>query len=147
MASCGNTAQDQSDKMENQMEDVQKDLNEVSTADTRAEFERERNDVLNDLRQMRDDIDKELSNTNERLAKTDLKAEKRASQEALKAELVDQRTRVEGLIANVEGSAQGTWISVKEETKRASDEVGNWWMRTKDNVDKMTDMDKDKDGH
>lgn len=147
LASCGNTAQDQSDKMENKMEGVQEELNEASAADTRAEFERERTDVLNELRRMRDNIDAELANTNERLAKTDLKADKRAEQEALKVELVDQKARVEGLIANVEGSQEGTWISVKEETKRTSDEVGSWWVRTKDNVDKLTDMDKDKDGH
>ena len=147
LAGCGNTAQDQSDKMENKMEDVQKDLNEVSAADTRAEFERERDEVLNTLRSMRDNIDTELANTNERLAKTDLKADKRAGQEALKVELVDQKARVEGLIANVENSQEGTWISVKEETRRIADEMGNWWTRTKDNIDKLTDMDKDKDGH
>lgn len=147
LASCGNTAQDQSDKMENKMEGVQEELDEASAADTRAEFERERNDVLNELRAMRDDIDSELNRTNERLAKTDLKADKRAEQEALKVELVDQKGRVEALIANVEGSQQGAWISVKEETKRAADEVGNWWTRTKENVDKKTDVDQDKDGH
>jgi uncharacterized protein (DUF3084 family) len=147
LASCGNTAQDQSDKMENKMEGVQEDLNETSAADTRAEFERERNDVLSELRTMRDDIDSELARTNERLAKKDLKADKRVEQEALKVELVDQKGRVEVLIANVEGSQEGTWISVKETTKRSADEVGNWWTRTKDNIDKMTDADNDKDGH
>lgn len=147
LAGCGNTAQDQSEKMENKMEGVQEDLNETSAADTRADFERERNDVLNELRSMRDDIDSELARTNERLAKTDLKADKRAEHEALKVELVDQKGRVEVLIANVEGSQEGTWISVKETTRRTSDEVGNWWTRMKENVDKKTDVDNDKDGH
>jgi len=147
LASCGNTAQDQNEKMENKMEDVQDDLNETSAADTRAEFDRERNDVLNELRTMSNDIDSELARTNERLAKTDLKADKRAEQEALKVELIDQKGRMDVLISNVEGSQEGSWVSVKETTKRDAAEVGNWWTRTKENVDKKTDADNDKDGH
>jgi len=35
---------------------------------------------------------------------------------------------------------------VKEETREGSDKVEGWWNRTKDNIDKMTKSDKDKDG-
>lgn len=145
-SSCTDTAADQADKMENKMDKVQDDLNAANEAETRAEYERDRNDVLDRLYTMRSNIDKKWADVNERLEKKDLKADKRAEQEALKAELESNKTEVARLITSVENSAQGTWIDVKEETREASDKVENWWDRTKDNVDEMTKSDKDADG-
>jgi hypothetical protein len=143
---CSNTAEDQAEKMDNKMDNVQDELNDASTADTRAAYERERNDALTKLYSMRDNIDRQLANVNERLQTKDLKADKRAEQQALKAELESNSAEVARVIANVEGSNQGTWISVKEDTRKASEKVEDWWNRTKDNVDEMTKSDKDNDG-
>lgn len=143
---CSNTAEDQADKMENKMDQVQDELNDASEADTRAAYERERGDALDKLYSFRENIDRELVSVNERLTNKDLGADKRAKQEALKAELETQQAEVGRLITSVENSQQGTWLSVKEETREASNEVESWWNRTKDNIDKMTDADKDMDG-
>lgn len=146
LSSCANTAEDQADKMENSMEKVQEDLNSTNEADTRAEFERERKDVLDELYGMRTNIEKKTADVNERLLTKNLKAEKRAEQEALKAELEQNQAEVARLITSVENSAQGTWIDVKEETRNSSEKIEGWWDRTKDNVDGMTRSDKDMDG-
>lgn len=143
---CSNTAEDQADKMENKMDKVQDDLDAAAEAETRAAYERERSDALDKLYNFRDNIDRELINVNERLVSKDMKADKRAEHEALKAELESQQAEVGRLITSVENSQQGTWISVKEETRDASNKVENWWNRTKDNIDGMTESDKDKDG-
>jgi uncharacterized membrane-anchored protein YhcB (DUF1043 family) len=143
---CSNTAEDQAEKMENKMDNVQDELNDASEAETRAAYERERGDALDKLYGMRDNIDRELANVNERLATKDLKADKRAEQEALKAELETQQGEVARVITSVENSEQGTWVSVKEEARDASGKVEAWWNRTKDNIDEMTRSDKDMDG-
>lgn len=146
MTSCSNTAADQSDKMENKMDNVQEKLNEANEAETRAAYERERNDVLDKLYSMRNNIDQKWAAVNEDLQKKDLKAEKRAEKEALKAELESNKAEVATMITKVENSVQGTWIDVKEETREASEKVEGWWERTKDNIDDMTKSDQDRDG-
>lgn len=146
MTSCSNTAEDQSDKMENKMDNVQEKLNEANEAETRAAYERERNDVLDKLYSMRNNIDQKWAAVNEDLQKKDLKAEKRAEKEALKAELESNKAEVATMITKVENSVQGTWIDVKEETREASEKVEGWWERTKDNIDDMTKSDQDRDG-
>jgi uncharacterized membrane-anchored protein YhcB (DUF1043 family) len=143
---CSNTAENQADKMENKMDKVQDDLDAAAEAETRAAYERERSDALDKLYSFRDNIDRELISVNERLVTKDMKADKRAEQEALKAELEAQQAEVGRLITSVENSQQGTWISVKEETRDASNKVEDWWDRTKNNIDGMTKSDKDKDG-
>jgi frataxin-like iron-binding protein CyaY len=143
---CSNTAEDQANKMENKMDKVQDDLDAAAEAETRAAYESERGDALDKLYGFRENIDRELAAVNERLATKDMKADKRAEQEALKVELEGQQTEVGRLITSVENSQQGTWVSVKEETRNASNKVEDWWTRTKDNIDGMTRSDKDKDG-
>src|SRR5690349_6747881 len=95
------------DKVEDKMVDANKD------ADTRAEWEKERSDVLQDLRNLRDDIDKKLNSTNEKLARTDLKASERRDEEAMKTELDREKGIVEGLVKDVEGASETTWNTVR----------------------------------
>lgn len=147
LTACSNTAEEAQDKMENKLENVQEDLNEATEAETRKAYEADRNDVLTDLRGMRDDIERELGALNERLLSKDLKNEKRTEQEALKAELESQKEEIGYLITRVEDSDQGTWISVKEDTRSLGDKIEARWNKMKDGVDKQTDADKDKDGH
>lgn len=146
LSSCTNTAEDQAAQMEQQMDKVQEKMNEANESDTRAAYERERQDALDKLYRMRANIDEKWADVSERLKTKELKAEKRAEQEALKAELELQKVEVGGLITKVEASMQGTWIEVKEETREASEKVEGWWERTKDNVDEKTKSDKDHDG-
>ncbi|MEO8589139.1 MAG: hypothetical protein ABI432_07220 [Flavobacteriales bacterium] len=147
LASCSETPKEQSEEMNKKMEGVQEEMQDVATADTRAEWQNEREDVLTKLRNMRDDIDKELNRCNEKLAGKDLKASERAEQTAMQAELMREKTTVVDLLAKVEGSDQTTWSTVKEDTRKTSDDVEAWWKRFKDNIDKKTDADRDNDGH
>jgi TPP-dependent trihydroxycyclohexane-1,2-dione (THcHDO) dehydratase len=71
-------------------------------------------------------------------------AEKRAEQEALKAELETQQTEVASVITKVENSQQGTWISVKEDSRRVTENFNNWWERTKANLDGDRNKDRNK---
>ena len=147
LASCSDTPQEQNEEMNKKMEDVQDEMKDVQAADTPAEWQKERNDVLDKLRSMRDDIDKELARTNEKLAGKDLKPSERADETAMQAELMREKTRVTELITTVEGSEEGTWAAVKADAQKTSDEVESWWKRTKENIDKKTNADRDNDGH
>ena len=141
---CSNTAEDQANKMENKMDNVQDKLDDAAEADTRAKYESERTDALEKLYDMRGNIDRELLSVNERLATKDMDAEKRAEQEALKAELETQQTEVASVITKVENSQQGTWISVKEDSRRVTENFNNWWDRTKANLDGDRNKDRNK---
>lgn len=145
--SCTDTPAEQSDEMNAKMDQVQEKMEDASAAPTLAAWENERNDILSDLRSMRDDIDAELGRCNERLAGKGLKPSERTDELAMQAELMREKTTVEELIARVEGSSEGTWVAVKEDTRKASEEVQGWWARFKDNIDKKTRSDKDMDGH
>jgi uncharacterized protein (DUF3084 family) len=129
------------DKVEDKMADA------PYNADTRKDWVQERNDVLKDLRDLRDEIDNKLASVNEKLASKDLKASEREDQTAMKTELEKEKTAVDGLISDVENAREDNWNTVKLDTQRASDEVKSWWARFKENVDRKTKADKDRDGH
>ncbi len=149
LASCAeNDPEDARNKMENKLDNVQDKMQETNReADTHEEWVEERNDILEDLRDLRDNIDNQLAKHTEKLADKDLKTEDRREHEAMKAEYEKEKAITEGLIKNVEGATNETWATVKVDTQRSSDEVKAWWNRMKENMDRKTDADKDNDGH
>jgi chromosome segregation ATPase len=148
-AGCSNTTpQEQRDTMNNKLEKVEDKMKDANQeADTRQEWVAERNDILQDLRGIRDDIDGQLAKHTEKLAGKDLKTSDRRDHEAMKAELEKEKGIVEGLITNVEGATDATWATVKMDTRKTSDEVKAWWARMKEDMDRKTKADKDNDGH
>lgn len=132
---------DKLNKVEDKMQEANRD------ADTPKERVSERNDILEDLRDLRDNIDDRLAKHTEKLADKDLKAADRREHEAMKVEFEKEKGIMEGLIKNVEGATDETWATVKVGTRRTSDEVKTWWTRMKENTDRKTDADKDNDGH
>lgn len=142
---CSNTAENQADKMDRKVDNVQDDLDAAAQAKDRDTYESERRSALDRLYGMRANIDRELVDVDERLATKDMKQDKRAEQQALKAELGSQQAEVGRMITKVENSQQGTWISVKEDTRSGSDKVEDWWKRTKDNSGNRNRSDMDND--
>ncbi len=143
-----NDPQEARDTMNNKLEKVEDKMQDANQeADTRKEWVEEQNDILEDLRDLRDKIDGQLATHTEKLAAKDLKTADRREHETMKAELDKEKGIVEGLIKNVEGSTDATWTTVKEDTRRTSEEVKAWWNRMKDDLDRKTEADKDGDGH
>lgn len=132
---------DKLDKVEDKMAETNR------TADTRKEWVEDRNDILDDLRDLRNKIENELAGHNEKLASKELKAADRREHESMKTELEKEKAIVDGLITNVEGATDATWTTVKSDTRRASDDVKTWWKHMKENIDRKTDVDHDNDGH
>jgi chromosome segregation ATPase len=143
------------DTPQEQREDVNKKLDKVedkmadapSDADTRQEWEAERNAVLKDLRDLRDQVDRKLGEVNVKLARTDLKPSERTDHVAMKAELEKEKTAIEKLIGDVEDAREDNWNTVRLDMRRATDDLKSWWARFKDDVDRSTDADRDRDGH
>lgn len=145
---CANTPEEQRDNMENKMEKIEdKALDAQTTADNAREWENERNEVLEDLRDLRGNIDDKLAETNEDLAKKDLKASKRAECEAMQTELMREKEVVDGQIAKVEAATPESWDMTRTEADKAASDVKAWWEKQKENVDRKTDADNDHDGH
>lgn len=143
-----NDPQEARDRMNDKLDKVEDKMNDANeNADTPKEWVTERNDILNDLRDLRNKIETELNTHNEKLASKDLKAADRREHQAMKTELEKEKAIVDGLITNVDGATDASWATVKADTRRASDEVKAWWNRMKENIDRKTDADNDNDGH
>lgn len=145
---CANTPEEQRDAMNDKMDKIDdKALDAQTEADTRLEWEKDRTAILDDLRDLRSNIDGKLAETNEKLAKKDLKASERADHEAMKAELTKEKELVEAQIAKVEGATPADWDMTRTEADRTRNDVRTWWQKEKEKVDQKTDADKDGDGH
>lgn len=144
--SCSNTPAEQQDKMNDKIENVHEDMKDLN-AETGAEFDRDRKDIADDLRDLRDNIDNKLKDTNDKLAKTDLKADERSEAEAMKAELEKEKAQVDAELDKVTNATVETWNDVKTEATKTSNDVKTWWNQQKEKVDKKSDADNDNDGH
>lgn len=147
MAGCSNTPAEQRAETEKKVDRIEDKMADSRMADTHSEWEKERADILADLRDLRDNIGSQLAKTNVDLADKKLKPSVRKDKEALKAELEREKTNVEELVAKAENATDATWSSTKADINKASDDVKGWWARLKENIDKKTDADNDKDGH
>ncbi len=144
---CSTTPSEQKADTNKELDKIEDKMEDATVARTEHAWESERADVLKDLRDLRDNIDSKLAETNVKLADKDLKPSERNDAEALKAELVKEKNVVEGLIQKAENATDPTWESTRVEIRTSSDDVKGWWARLKDNIDKKTDADKDRDGH
>ena len=146
-ASCSNTPAEQKEETDKKLEKIEDKMADSEVANTPKTWEIERNEILEDLRGLRNNIDAKLAETNVKLADTKLKPSERKAEEAMKAELTREKDTVEDLIKRSEDSTDTTWETVKADIKKGADDVKTWWARQKENVDKKTDADHDKDGH
>jgi hypothetical protein len=144
---CSTTPTEQKAETNKELNKIEDKMEDATVPNTQLAWEADRADVLEDLRDLRDNIESKLAVTNVKLAEKDLKPSDRKDQEAMKAELTKEKNIVEGLITKAENATDPTWESTKLEIRASSDDVKGWWARFKDNIDKKTDADKDHDGH
>lgn len=144
---CTGTATEQRAETDQAIEKIEDKMMDSQVAATPAAWEKERADILADLRSLRDDIDARLAHTDLELADKKLKPSVRQDNVAMKAELEREKKNVDDLVTKAEMATDATWSSTKADINKASNEVKSWWMRLKENIDKKTDADHDKDGH
>lgn len=104
-------------------------------------------EVGRELRDLREKLAVELTKADERLKDPQLKPEERAEWEAFKADVNNQVDRLDGKLDDVDAVTAEKWEAVKADTRKTADDVGNWFERQAEKIDKKTDADKDKDGH
>ena len=118
---------------------------------TNLQWEKERSAILTDLRDLRASIDKDLDATNVTLAKKDLRSIERSRQENMKVELEREKVLLDGAIASVEGIGTEAPADERSNTRVAAekvrDDVKSWWAARKEEQDRHTSADFDKDGH
>ncbi len=144
---CSTTPSEQKAETNKELNKIEDKMEDATMANTQLAWESDRADVLKDLRDLRDNIESKVADCNVKLADKDLKPSERKHEESMKAELTKERDIVDGLIKKAENATDPTWESTKMEIRTSSDEVKGWWARFKDNIDKMTETDKDHDGH
>ncbi len=147
LAACSNSPAEQSADMEKKMDKIEDKMADSKVADSPAEWENEREAILKDLRDLRDNIDRKLARTTEKLASKDLKPSERTEQEAMRVELNREKDKVAAAITKAENATDANWNASKAELRQAADEVQGWWARQMEKIDVETKADNDKDGH
>jgi hypothetical protein len=104
-------------------------------------------EMSRELRELREKMAVELAIAEEKLKDPALKAEERAEWEAYKVDVEDQVERLDANLTDVGSATAEVWEEVKADTRKTADDVGNWFQRQAEKVDKKTDADKDHDGH
>lgn len=144
---CSDTPAEQQKETENKLDKIEDKMTDAKLADTPKEWEKERADILEDLRELRNDIDDELNKVNVALADKDIKPSVRKDKVALKLELEREKANLEGMVTRAEAATDATWTTTRADLDKAANETKGWWARQKENIDKKTDADNDKDGH
>lgn len=104
-------------------------------------------EVSNDLRDLREKLVVEHARAEERLKDPALTPEQRTEWEAYKTDVQTQLDRVDGDLDNVGSATSEVWEDVKAGTRRTVDDVDDWFERQAEKVDRKTEADKDQDGH
>lgn len=112
-----------------------------------AELRTGKDDMSRELRVLREKLAIELTKAEERLKDPALTSEERTEWEAFKQEVNDQIDRLDENLDDVEGATAEKWEAVKADTRRTADDVGNWFQRQAEKLDRKTGADHDKDGH
>ena len=126
-----NNADQMEKKVDKAMDDLRAGKEEVST----------------ELRDLREKLVVEHARAEERLKDPELTAEQRAEWEAYKADVQTQLDRVDGNLNDVGAATSEMWEDVKAGTRRTADDIGDWFERQAEKIDRKTEADKDMDGH
>jgi chromosome segregation ATPase len=126
---------DGADQMESEVDKAMEDMR------------REREELAQEFRELRAEMNARLAEVDNKLNDPSLTAEARVEWEAEKEELNEQMDRVDGETSKLENATKETWNDVKHGTRNTIDDIGNWFERQAEKVDRETDADTDKDGH
>lgn len=107
----------------------------------------ERDAASKQLRKLRDDIEERLTDVDDRLKRTDLNAQTRKAVEDERTSLLDLRQRIDHSLEDMDRADTSTWEEIKTGVKKTADDVGDWFKKMGEKVDKETKADVDKDGH
>ena len=131
---CSETPKD-AERMEQKVDNAMEDLRAG------------KDEVGRELRDLREKLALEATLADEKLKDPALKAEERAEWENYKKEVNEQIDRLDGELNDVESATSEVWENVKTESRNAMKDVGDWFARQADKIDRKTDADKDNDGH
>jgi len=131
---CSDTSKD-AERMEQKVDNAMEDLRAG------------KDEVGRELRDLREKLALEATLADEKLKDPALKAEERAEWENYKKEVNEQIDRLDGELNDVESATSEAWENVKTESRSAMKDVGDWFARQAEKIDRKTDADKDNDGH
>lgn len=134
LAACSN-APESTEQLEKKVDSAMEDLRKG------------KEEAARELRELREKLTMESARAEERLKDPALSAADRTEWEASKKDISEQIDRLDAQLEDVDSATEETWKDVKVGTKKAADDVGNWFQRQAEKIDKKTKADNDKDGH
>lgn len=134
--------QSEADKMESKAD---REFNEVKE-DLEADWVANRDELAEDLREMRQKVDEELQSLEEELDSIEEDAEERAELEEERSMFKKQLDRIDEAASDVGNATKETWDDVKDGVENTAEDVGDWFEKQADNIDEMTKADTDNDG-
>ncbi|HRD53662.1 MAG TPA: hypothetical protein PKY96_13540 [Flavobacteriales bacterium] len=110
--------------------------------ETMADFRNGKEQVTAELRALREDLAVERTKAEQRLKDPKLNMDQRKEWEAFKDEVEAQIERVDRQLDDVGSATAETWEKVKAATQKAAAEVGDWFKRQAEKVDRKTRTDR-----
>jgi chromosome segregation ATPase len=125
------TAEQMESKVDEAMEDMRK----------------EKDELRDELHEMRVDMAQRMVEVDDKLNDPTITEEAKAEWQEERNEIKGQMDRLDKETSNLENATKETWNDVKEGTKNTVDDIGNWFERQAEKIDRETGADADKDGH
>lgn len=113
---------------------------------TAAEFEADRHAATENLRDIRTRLEHRREAIDARLENTTLTADERREWETRRTEADTHMQRVQDDIDRVQGATDTVWEDVKQGVTNTANDVGDWFAKQADKIDRKTEADHDKDG-
>lgn len=131
---------------ENTKEKVDSGIQDLN-ADLRADLDKSKLELTENLRELKLKTEAKIADFDSKLENDKLSLAERKELETARQELKEQVTRIDAATSKVGLATRDTWLEVKDETKKVTDDVGNWFERQAEKIDKDTKADHDGDGH
>lgn len=131
------------DQMERAVDDTVTGLDQALAADDEAE----RQELIAQLRSQQLVLEQRIHELDERSAKEGVTETEGSTSNSEADTYRAQRQRVINALDEADRADRSTWEQVKDGTRKAVKDVGDWIDRQAEKVDKGTSADADKDGH
>lgn len=111
-----------------------------------AELEAGKHAAAEDLRDLRTKLENQLETIDAKLEDTRLTVEERTDWETRRTEASAHVARIDAELGRVESATANAWEDVKQGVSNTANDVGDWFAKQAEKIDRKTEADHDQDG-
>lgn len=115
---------------------------EETKEEIKRDIKKEKEETAEDLRDLRDAINDKLDKISKKLDQAS--ADSKAGLEATKETLINQRTKVENALKDIDDSAEDTWDDIQQSARNTADQVKIEFQQAREKLDDILDKNNNK---